>query len=245
MIFLGTLLLPALLACPGGADHGLVTNPPSGDPIGFQFNGQTQAVAGSWGTSWQILTSPQVFGGNRLHFSGPGTLTDDSRNPLDLTRSDLSAEGWYIPPATVPAGGATVTLSMEAYWQLTKQWVSSPNYTIRVVQQTTPMNYTVDPRSTSSATLHAGQTTTFGGIVTPRPVDFQQHFVIIPSQSTTADLGTATLTTFPLSSGEWGVDYKAPLVITAPMDITVRAIAHDPWFNLDPQVDFTVHLVPN
>lgn len=245
MILAAAVLLPMILACPGGGDRGLVTGPPSGDPIAFQFNGQTQAVAGSWGTSWQVLTSPQVFGGNRLHLNGPGTLVDDLRVPLDLSSSGLPNEGYYVPPATVPVGGIIITLSMEAYWTPTQQWIRSPDYPIQVVQQTVPMSYTVDPRSPTSATLHAGQTVTFWGPVTPRPLDFQQHFVIIPDQPTTADLGTAKLTTAPLPPIEWGVDYMAPSVITTPMNLTIRAIAHDPWFNLDPQVDFIVHLVPN
>ena len=208
-------------------------------------DGPTQVVAGSYGGLWQILSNPQVLGGNRLHLTGPGTLMDGGRNVLDLGNSNLPNGGWYVPPATVPVGGTPVTLSMEAYWTLTQQWFRSPDFTIQVVQQTTPMIYTIDPRSTTSATLHAGQTATFGGIVTPRPLDFQQSFLIVPNQPTTADLGTVRLTTFPLPSGEWGVDYLAPVSIATPIDITVRALAHDPWFNLDPQVDFTVHLVPN
>ncbi len=242
---LASILLPLMLACHSSGDPAPTVPDPNGNSLTFQFNGQTTAVAGSWGTSWAILASPQVIGGNRLHLNGPGTLVDVGRNVLDLNSSGLPNAGYYIPPATVPAGGTTVTMSMEAYWTPTQQWIRSPDYSIQVVQQTMPMSYAIYPGPPTSVTLHSGQTAFFAGTVIPRPLDFQQNFVIIPDQPTTADLGTAKLTTAPLPPIEWGVDYVAPSVITTPMNLTVRAVAHDPWFNLDPHVDFTVHLIPN
>jgi hypothetical protein len=200
-------------------------------------------VAGSYGVSWQILTTPQVFGGNRLHLTGPGTLMDGGRNILDLGSSNLPNEGWYVPPATVPPGGTSVTLSMEANWTPTQQWFRSPDFTIQVVQQATPMQFITGAGTPTSATLHGGQSVDFGTQVIPRPLDFQQQAQLIPAQPTTDTLGSVTFTS--VSPFQWKVTYTAPATITAPLDLTVRAIAHDPWFNLDPQVDFIVHLVPN
>jgi hypothetical protein len=216
--------------------------------MSFQFSlgsidYQPHAVAGSYGVGWQILTNPQVFGGNRLHLTGPGTLMDGGRTALDLSSSNLPNEGWYVPPATVPLGGTTVTLSMEAYWTPTQQWFSSPDFTIQVVQQTTPMQFITGFGTPTSATLHGGQSVDFGTQVIPRPLDFQQRAQLIPAQATTDPLGTVLFT--PVSPFQWKVNYTAPATITAPLDLTVRAVAHDPWFNLDPQVDFIVHLVPD
>lgn len=240
----GILAIPLLLGCfPGGTGDLGPAGPPSPSPLAFQYMGPTQVVAGSYGDIWQIFTEPQVFGGNKLHFSGPGTLTDLFRNPLDLSLSNLQAQGYYVPPATVPAGGATVTLSMEAYWTPTQQWIQSPAYTIQVVPLAAPMAYEVDFGSPTVATLHQGESSGFTVKVTPRPLDIQQQVVLVPAQPTSSDLGTAT--SVWITPAEWGIHYVAPSIISVPMDITVRATAHDPWFNLDPHVDFTVHLVPN
>lgn len=240
---LGAVALLLQVACFTEGDKGLVTQPPPANPLAFQYSGPTQIPAGSYGELWQILTSPQVLGGNRLHLTGPGTLMDGSRTILDLTSSNLPNGGYYVPPATVPTGGATVTLSMDAYWTPTQQWFRSPDFTIQVVPQAMPMSYAVDFGSPVSATLHAGQIARFAVRVIPRPLDFQQQVQLLPSLPTTADLGSAALVW--ITPMECGVTYTAPATVSAPLDLTVRAIAHDPWFNLDPQVDFIVHLVPN
>lgn len=132
---------------------------------------------------------------------------------------------------------------MEAYWTPTQQWFRSPDFTIQVVQQATPMQFITGFGTPTSATLHGGQSVDFGTQVIPRPLDFQQQAKLIPSQPTSDPLGSVTFT--PVSTFQWKVTYTAPAIISAPLDVTVRAIGHDPWFNLDPQVDFIVHLVPN
>lgn len=256
-MILGAALLSLLLACPGSGDPGLVTGPPSGDPIAFQYDGPTQVVAGSYGTLWQILTSPQVLGGNRLHLNGPGTLMDGGRNVLDLSSSNLPNGGYYVPPATVPAGGTTATLSMEAYWTPTQQWFRSPDYTIQVVQQTVPMSFQLGSNpdgssSPNSITLHpgensdvvSGKSAAWWIYIHPWPLDPNPQFQFFSNQPQGTDLGTVTLIR-ALDSQNRTFTFTAPSVITNPFDVTVRATLHDPWFNLDPHVDFTVHLVPN
>jgi len=246
-----------LSACHIEGDKGLVTSPPTGTPITFQYVGPTQVVAGSYGGYWGILSSPQVFGGNRLHLTGPGTLMDGGRNVLDLTSSNLPNGGWYVPPATVPASGTTVTLSMEAYWQLTQQWCRSPDFTIQVVQQTSPMIFRLGTNpdgssSPSNITLRPGQTSDAlsGGTgawwiyVHPWPFDPKPQFQLTSNQPQGTDIGSVDLVR-PLDGQIWTFNFTAPPSIAGPIDVNIRAILHDPWFNLDPQVDFTVHLVPN
>ena len=182
---------------------------------------------------------------------------DGGRKVLDLSRSDLPNEGYYVPPGTVPTGGTTVTLSMEAYSSISKQWEPSPGYTIQVVQQTTPMVFNLGTNpdgssSPSSITLHPGQTSdaVSGGLgawwiyIHPWPLNPAPSFQLFSDQPFGADLGSVSLVR-PLDGQNWTFNYIAPSVIALPFDITVRATLHDPWFNLDPQVDFTVHLLPN
>lgn len=252
---LSVLLLPALVACPGNlGDHGATG--PSDNSMAFQFDGGNQTVAGSYGSSWRILTSPQVFSGSKLHLNGTGTIVDDNRVPLDLTRSDLPNEGYYIPPVTVPDGGITVYLTMESINPFTKQWESSSAYPIQVIKQTMPMIFRLGTNpdgsnSPSSITLGPGQTSdaVSGALcawwiyIQPWPLNPEPHFQLSSSQPSGTDLGSVNLVR-PLDGQNWTFNYTAPTVITIPYDVKIRAILHDPWFDLDPFVDFTVHLVP-
>jgi len=238
-------LMPLLLACPGGrGDTGLATGPSSGDPIAFQYSGQTQVVAGSYGMLWAIYSSPEVFGGHRIHMSGPGVLMDGGRNVMDLSSSNLPNGGWYVPPETVPEEGTTVTLSMEAYWKLSQQWFRSQDFTIKVVRQTNPMTYCITDGDVSSGTVHAGQVFDSGVKVIPLPLNFKQSLVLTSSPSNPSqDLGMASFINY-VTNDIWTVHYQAPQRVETAFDVTIQAIGHDPWFNEDRSVFYTVHVIP-
>lgn len=254
------ILFPFLLACPGGGDRGLITAPPppDGNTLAFQWNGPAQIAAGSYGSPWDVLTSPQVFSGSRVYLNGPGVLLDLLRTaPLDLSRSDLSPQGWYVPPATVPTGGTTINLSIDALSPFTHKWEHSQNFPIQVVQQTTPMVFRLGTNydgtsSPSAITLHPGQTSdsVSGKLaawwidIQPWPLNLPPQFQLTSNQPQSTDIGSVNLIR-SLDSQTWTFNFTAPSVIANPFDVTVRATLHDPWFNLDPHVDFTVHLVPN
>jgi len=153
--------------------------------------------------------------------------------------------GWYVPPAQVPAGGITVRFSIEVKSPISHLWERSQNFPISVDHKTTPMTYealAVEYGGTpATATLHPGERANFVVTLRPRPLDLQQWFELIPTQVTPSPLGTVVIA--ELDGTHWAFSYNAPATLDVSRDITVRAIAHDPWMNQDLHVDFTVHLV--
>lgn len=249
LLMLPALLLLGMLACT--PDPGGITIPPPPPPdqnsLAFKYNGPTTAVAGSWGILWLVEVAPST-GPDRWHLDGPGTLMqpnlDGTRSPADLTSSSLPGFGYYVPPASVPAGGITVNLSVEIFSPLTNRWELSQKFPIQVVQQMVPMTYI--SVGAASASLHAGGATSgltsFAVQVNPRPLNLQQSVTLLPGAGAPSDMGSAAFSR--LDDRSWRLDYTAPATVTAPFDLTVRATAHDPWFNQDVTVTFPVHVDP-
>lgn len=242
--------LPFLLACLPPGDPPPQISSPGERTLAFRWDGQTSCVEGSYGASIEYSVSPSGSEGIRWHLEGPGTLLDIERKPVDLNNQFMPIYGWYVPPAQVPAGGITVQFSIEVKSPISHQWERSQNFPIRVDHKTTPMTYEVfvnhdGVQTPTSATLHPGETFSFAVHADPIPLDFrqQQRVELLPVQATSSPLGTAVLRLVDGGS-LWAIDYTAPAALDVPRDITVRAIAHDPWVNQDPHVDFTVHLVP-
>lgn len=249
LLLLSASLMAMTLACTW-PDEGLgkiQTPDPSQNSLAFKYDGPTTAIAGSWGFTWQVEVAPST-GPDRWHLDGPGTLmqsnSDGTRSPADLTSSTLPAEGYYVPPASVPAGGITVNLSVEVYSPFTKRWELSQKFPIQVVQQTAPMSYaSVGP---VSATVHAGQSTSgltsFIIQVKPRPLDLQQSATLIPGSGAPSSIGSTAFTN--IDNSDWALDYTAPTTVAAPFDLILQATAHDPWMNQDRILTWPVHVEP-
>ncbi|NWJ40622.1 MAG: hypothetical protein HXX14_21775 [Bacteroidetes bacterium] len=165
---------------------------------------------------------------------------------MDLGGDFLPIYGWYVPPSQVPTGGLTVQFSIEVKSPISHLWERSQNIPIHVEQKTTPMLYealAVENGGTPNiATLHPGENAKFVVTLNPRPLDLQQWFELIPAQVTSSPLGTVLIS--ELDGTHWAFSYTAPAILDGPREITVRAMALDPWMNNDLHVDFTVHLVP-
>ncbi len=250
LLLLSASLMAMTLACTW-PDEGLgkiQTPDPSQNSLAFQYHGPTSAVAGSWGIGWQFLTSPGVAGPSKWHIDGPGTLmavnADGSRSTVQDGSSQANFLGYYVPPASVPAGGITINLTFEVYSPFTKRWELSQKFPIQVVQQIAPMSYaSVGP---VSATVHAGQSTSgvtsFIIQIKPRPLNLQQSAVVIPGSGAPSDLGTTAFTN--IDDSDWALDYTAPTTVAAPFDLILQATAHDPWMNQDRISTWPVHVEP-
>jgi hypothetical protein len=104
------------------------------------------------------------------------------------------------------------------------------------------MSYTTGIGTPTAASLHAGQSIEFGVQVNPRPLNFQQQVTVLPGPGAPGDIGTVSFRT--ITDTQWAVPYQAPATVTAPFDVTVQAVAHDPWLNQDRTVSFPVHVDP-
>ncbi len=245
MLVLPAFMLPILLACL-----------PPGDPapkgssgtntLTFRWDGGTSTVDGSYGTPIATSVSPSGSEGVRWHLDGPGTLLDIERKPVDLGSDLMPLSGWYVPPAQVPAGGLTVQFWIEVKSPISHLWERSQNFPIQVGHKTTAMLYEAlaieNGGTPATATLHPGEMANFVVTLNPRPLDLQQWNELIPTQATTGSLGTVVIS--ELDGTHWAFSYTAPAILDTQRDITLRALAHDPWMNLDLHVDFTIHLVP-
>ena len=238
------LLTPLLLACPGSMEGGGGTSPnPPDNSLGFKWDRGNTTVAGSYGLLWQIEYTPtSTDHGVKWHLDGAGALLDGSRNAVDLTSYNQFAFGYYVPPATVPPGGITVYLSIEAWNPITLKWETSPRYPIQVNQQTSPMQYSVAFGSPTNASLRAGGSAGFTVEVNPRPLNLQQQASILPGPGSPNDVGSVSWK--GINDTQWGIIYQAPATVVSPFDVTVQAVAHDPWFNQDRTLSFPVHVDP-
>ncbi len=170
--------------------------------------------------------------------------SDGSRTTAGDGSPQPNSFGYYVPPATVPAGGITINLSFEVYSPFTSRYELSQLFPIQVVQQTAPMAYqSVGP---ASITIHAGESTSgltsLIVMIQPRPLDLQQSALLIPGSQPPADLGSAAFTN--IDNSDWALDYTAPKTVTAPFDLILQATAHDPWMNQDRVLSWPVHVEP-
>ncbi len=241
-------LLPLLLACPGPIEGDPVGPPP--DPnqpsIGFQYVGRREVVAGEWRVDWLIDRAPSVNAPTRIRFQGPGILANNYLVPLDLTSDGLPSTGFYLPPADVPPEGAVVKVGTSVLSPFTNRWESSPDYEIRIVKQTTPMDFFFGnyPGYPAEATVKAGASAGFGVTIRPypssRPVPTYQ---LIPPDGYTGDLGTLAIMPWG-GDGGWRCDYSAPPQVPAPMDVKLRFQTFDPWVQQVRGIEYTIHLQP-
>lgn len=228
-----------LLACPGKE-----AIPPRGsqtqNTLIFNYYGLYTTTAGSYGFNWIIQPTPGILGPVKWHLSGPGELLDNHLQPVDLNRMDLDGSGYYRPPLEVPEAGITVTVSLEAFSPFSNQYERSKEYPIKVIRQTQPMMYQPVVRDPTEIWIHAGETHRFGVNVDPRPVDFIQSLALISSDSEHSH-GTAEIV--PYNDNTWVINYQAPDIITAPVDVTIQATALDPWLKVPRTAIFLVHLL--
>ncbi len=232
------LSLPWLLACPG----------PIGDPVGpiqsappvRSMGIHGDVVAGGYGVTWDVETATPSAA-LRWHLEGGGVLLTADRKTVGYSDPDLPHFGCYVPPATAPLGG-TVQIWFEVFNASTQRWESSFKYPFTVRTQTAPMGYFVPSDYPTSASILAGGKATFTILVNPRPLDFQQRTALVSSGSGIPELGTATLV--PVHETGWSLEYQAPAVVPSAFNVTVQAIAHDPWADVDRMLEFRVHVEP-
>ena len=229
------VLFPFLLACPGPVNGNVQPSVPA--VYGFGFHGI--AVAGAYGVAWDVQTG-NPSAPIRWHLDGGGVLLTTDRKVVGYSDPDLPHSGYFVPPAIVPTGG-TVQFWFEVFNATSGLWEASSKFPVWVSNRTTPMDYFV-PSGATSASLLAGEHATFQVQVTPRPLDFQQHTVLVPSASGVQDLGTATL--ISVYDNVWSLNYQAPTNVPSAFNVMVQAIAHDPWFNTDCVLEFRVHVEP-
>lgn len=243
-------LMPLLVGCPGPLEGHKDPAPPIPDPnqpsLGFQFYGRKEVTAGEWRVDWGIDRAPAVNAPTRTRFQGPGTLVDPNMVPVIPGQEYPGSGGYYLPPADVPAEGAVVKVGCEVLSPFTSRWERSPDYEIKVVKRTAPMDFCFGvntPCDQTEGTVKAGQEFGFGFQIRPYPATCPTPIpVLIGPADFMEEIGT--LLTRPVADGTWGCVYTAPATVLAPMDVRVRIGAFDPWVQQDREVYFTIHVQP-
>lgn len=194
---------------------------------------------------WLIQVVPSVSAPTRLRLPAQGTLTDLSGVPLDASKEYRASEGYYLPPAEVPPEGLTVKVGCSVLSPVTNRWESSPDYEIKVVKRTTPMDFYIGhyPGYPAEAVARPGEEVWFGVSYSPYPASRPTPVPeLLPPAGYSGAIGSARMEA--PSDGSWRCVYKAPDQVPAPMDVKIRFTAEDPWVPQQHEIFFTVHLQP-
>jgi len=164
---------------------------------------------------------------------------------LDLNQDKSPLTGYYLPPADVPPEGAVVKLGCEVMSPFTNRWERSPDFEIKVVRRTAPMEFFFgnEPGYPSTATMKPGEKIRFAVSIRPYPASQP-----IPAYEIVAPAGysgnTGDVLMEPVSDWTWRCYYTAPVQVPAPMEVKLRFRAFDPWIQQEQQIDYTIQLQP-
>lgn len=248
LVWIACLLGLSLLACGGSSSVPAQTQPPPPPPPEFklEIRGPGLVYAGEAASIVSAIRAVESPEPSIWSIEGPGVLA------LDRYGAQPASQGgglYFIPPATVSGGGDTTTkvyyTTKDLYNGGTKK---SPELVIQVKTLKIPMSFQAWA-GTERTLGPSGKADDLGARVSPLPFPFSPQtsvtWKLVRTAPTVLDPGSLALIVIQNDDhGSWAV-YTAPPTVTQDFDVTITATTHDPWFNLDPVLTWTIHVKKN
>ncbi len=226
LVWIACLLGLSLLACGGSSSVPAQTQPPPPPPPEFklEIRGPGLVYAGEAASIVSAIRAVESPEPSIWSIEGPGVLA------LDRYGAQPASQGgglYFIPPATVSGGGDTTT---------------------KVKTLKIPMSFQAWA-GTERTLGPSGKADDLGARVSPLPFPFSPQtsvtWKLVRTAPTVLDPGSLALIVIQNDDhGSWAV-YTAPPTVTQDFDVTITATTHDPWFNLDPVLTWTIHVKKN
>ncbi|MBI3130916.1 MAG: hypothetical protein HYZ13_06120 [Acidobacteria bacterium] len=168
-----------------------------------------------------------------------------AKDQLGLEPTTQWGSPYYIPPASVPGGGDTTA---KVYFTTKDLYyggmAKSPELIMQIRTLKEPMKF--EGNNALELVVGPGGKIDLGARVLPPPFLFNSRTSIVWNIASTApavaDPGQVALD--PIQNDYRGclAVYTAPGVVSEDLIVTITAITHDPWFNLDPVLTWKVRV---
>lgn len=245
LVWTPCLLGLSLLACGGSSSGPAQTQPPPPPPPEFklEIRGPGLVYAGEAASIVSAIRAIESPEPTYWTVEGLGILA------LDRFGAQPASQGgglYFIPPTTVPGGQDTTTKVYYTTKDLYNGGLKkSPELVIQVKTLKTPMSFQ-SWAGTERILGPSGKADDLGARVSPLPFTFNPQtsvtWKLVGTAPSVPDSGSLALTAIQNDDhGSWAV-YTAPATVTRDFDVIVTATTHDPWFNLDPVLTWTIHV---